>query len=71
MARMALLMHRHLVQPVDIEKTLKMILVHDLVEAEVGDVPFFDKSERKRLKAAREQQAIEKIRTALDPATGQ
>jgi putative hydrolase of HD superfamily len=71
MALMALLMHRHLAHPVDIEKTLKMILVHDLVEAEVGDVPFFDKSERKRLKAAREQQAIEKIRAALDPATGQ
>jgi len=71
MALMALLMHRHLAHPVDIEKTLKMILVHDLVEAEVGDVPFFDKSERKRLKAAREQQAIAKIRDALDPATGQ
>jgi len=71
MALMALLMHRHLAQAVDIEKTLKMILVHDLVEAEVGDVPFFDKGERKRLKAAREQQAIAKIRDALDPATGQ
>ncbi len=71
MALMALLMHRHLEQPVDIEKTLKMILVHDLVEAEVGDVPFFEKGERKRLKAAREQMAIEKIRGALDPATGQ
>jgi putative hydrolase of HD superfamily len=71
MALMALLMHRHLEHPVDIERTLKMILVHDLVEAEVGDVPFFDKGERKRLKAAREQQAIEKIRAALDPATGQ
>ena len=71
MALMALLMHRHLEHPVDIEKTLKMILVHDLVEAEVGDVPFFDTGERKRLKAAREQQAIEKIRVALEPATGQ
>jgi putative hydrolase of HD superfamily len=70
-ALMALLMHRHLEQSVDIEKTLKMILVHDLVEAEVGDVPFFDKGERKRLKAAREQAAIEKIRGALDPAVGQ
>jgi putative hydrolase of HD superfamily len=71
MALMALLMHRHLEQPVDIEKTLKMILVHDLVEAEVGDVPFFETGERKQLKAAREQMAIEKIRAALDAATGQ
>lgn len=70
MALMALLMHRHLEKPVDIEKTLKMILVHDLVETEVGDVPFFDTGERKRLKAAREQQAIEKIRGALAPETG-
>jgi len=71
MALMALLMHRHLEQPVDIEKTLKMILVHDLVEAEVGDVPFFETGERKQLKAAREQMAIEKIRGALDSASGQ
>lgn len=71
MALMALLMHRHLERPVDIEKTLKMILVHDLVEAEVGDVPFFETGERKQLKAAREQAAIEKIRDALDSATGQ
>jgi 5'-deoxynucleotidase YfbR-like HD superfamily hydrolase len=71
MALMALLMHRHLAEPVDIEKTLKMVLVHDLVEAVVGDVPFFDTGERKRLKARREQEAIGTIRAALDPATGQ
>jgi putative hydrolase of HD superfamily len=70
MALMALLMHRHLAQPVDIEKALKMVLVHDLVEAVVGDVPFFDTGERKRLKARREQEAIGTIREALDPATG-
>jgi putative hydrolase of HD superfamily len=71
MALMALLMHRHLAHPVDIEKSLKMVLVHDLVEAVVGDVPFFDTGERKRLKARREQEAIGTIRAALDPATGQ
>jgi putative hydrolase of HD superfamily len=71
MALMALLMHRHLAQPVDIEKTLKMVVVHDLVEAVVGDVPFFDAGERKRLKAAREEEAIATIRAALDAATGQ
>jgi putative hydrolases of HD superfamily len=71
MALMALLMHRHLAHPVDIERTLKMVLVHDLVEAVVGDVPYFDTGERKRLKAVREQEAIETIRAALHPATGQ
>jgi putative hydrolase of HD superfamily len=70
MALMAMLMHRHLDAPVDLPRTLKMILVHDLVEAEVGDVPFFDTSERKQLKAVREQAAIEKIRGMLEPETG-
>jgi HD domain len=36
MALMALVVHRKLREPVDIEKTLKMILTHDLVEAETG-----------------------------------
>jgi putative hydrolase of HD superfamily len=41
MALLAMLVHRHLAQPVDLERTLKLVLVHDLVEAEAGDVPFF------------------------------
>jgi putative hydrolase of HD superfamily len=71
MALMAMLMHRHLEGPVDLGKTLKMILTHDLVEAEVGDVPYFDRSERRAKKAARERAAIELIRTRLGGATGQ
>jgi putative hydrolase of HD superfamily len=71
MALMAMLMHRHLEGPVDLGKTLKMILTHDLVEAEVGDVPYFDRSERKTMKAARERAAIELIRTRLSGAIGQ
>lgn len=71
MALMAMLMHRHLERPVDLGKTLKMILTHDLVEAECGDVPCFDRSERKALKAERERAAIELIRERLGGATGQ
>ena len=71
MALMAMLMHRHLERPVDLGKTLKMILTHDLVEAEVGDVPYFDRSERRAKKAARERAAIELIRTRLSGAVGQ
>jgi putative hydrolase of HD superfamily len=71
MALMAMLMHRHLKVPVELGKTLKMILTHDLVEAEVGDVPFFDRSERKAKKAARERAAIELIRAKLGGAIGQ
>ena len=71
MALMAMLMHRRLAAPVDLGKTLKMILTHDLVEAEVGDVPFFDRSERRAMKAERERAAIELIRTRLGGAIGQ
>ena len=71
MALMAMLMHRDLEVPVDLGKTLKMILTHDLVEAEVGDVPFFDRSERRTMKAERERGAIELIRTRLGGAVGQ
>jgi putative hydrolase of HD superfamily len=71
MALMAMLMHRDLEVPVDLGKTLKMILTHDLVEAEVGDVPYFDRSERRAMKAERERGAIELIRTRLGGAVGQ
>ena len=70
MALMALVAHRQLEHPVAIDRTLKMILVHDLVEAEVGDVPFFETGRRKEEKAAREHAAIVKIRGMLATDTG-
>ena len=71
MALMAVLMHRHLEHPVDLERTLAMITVHDLVEAIAGDVPFFEAGERKAMKRARELAAIEEIRAGLPPGTGE
>lgn len=65
MALLACLLHSYLDQPVDLGKTLKMVLIHDLVEAEVGDVPFFDVGERKKNKKRLEDEAIEKIRGML------
>jgi putative hydrolase of HD superfamily len=47
-----------------------MIVIHDLVEALVGDVPYFETGERKRLKKQREAEAIEDIRARLGPPTG-
>lgn len=70
MALMAMLMHRHLEHPVDLSKTLQMIIVHDLVEAEAGDVPFFETGERKQTKAAREAAAMENIRRMIGGETG-
>lgn len=71
MALMALLVHRHLEKPVDLEHTLKIILVHDLVEAEAGDIPFFETGPRKDQKQQREQVAIQNIKNMIDPKTGQ
>lgn len=65
MALMAMVMHRHLEHPVDLSRTLQMIIVHDLVEAEVGDVPFFETGERKDKKAEREAAAMDRIRDLL------
>src|SRR5215469_6779638 len=57
MALMALLTYRHLEHPVAIERVLKTVLIHDLVEAEVGDVPFFETGSAKERKRELEQQA--------------
>jgi putative hydrolase of HD superfamily len=70
MALLALVTHRDLEHTVDIDRVLRMVLVHDLVEAEVGDIPFFEVSERKTTKVQREQDAIIRIRDMLDPVTG-
>jgi putative hydrolases of HD superfamily len=71
MALIALLGYRNLEQPVEIGRVLKMIIVHDLVEAIAGDVPYFEEGLRKKLKAEREQAAIEEIRTQVAGETGQ
>ncbi len=71
MALMAMLLHPHLEKSVNLEKTLKMILIHDLIEAEAGDIPFFEVSERKNKKEKLEQQAIENIKNMLNSDTGE
>ena len=71
MALMALLLHPHLEHPVNLCRTLRMVLVHDLVEAEAGDVVFFDTGEARQKKAERERKAIDKLRTMLPAPTGE
>ena len=70
MALMAILIQPHLEEPVDLGRTLEMIVVHDLVEAFVGDVPYFETGERKLLKRQKEAQAIEDIRERLGSPVG-
>lgn len=73
MSLMFLLVEPHLQITVDAKKTLEMIIIHDIIEALVGDVPAFEQfdAETKRLKIARENEAISQIRQTLDNETGE
>ena len=72
MALMAMLLAPELERPVDLERVLKMIVVHDLIEAITGDIPAFhvDTPEKKAEKSREERAAMEKIRKTLDSPTG-
>ncbi|MBT0587067.1 HD domain-containing protein [Alteromonas oceanisediminis] len=68
MSLMAILLHGKLSQDTDLFKTLKMIIVHDLVEIYAGDVSatdLVDNASLKRQKAQDEAAAIEKIASQL------
>lgn len=58
--------------PVDLLKCLKLAIAHDLCEAEAGDVPILDSqtTASKALKATKERQAMENIKTRLADAHG-
>ncbi|MBS0271489.1 MAG: HD domain-containing protein [Proteobacteria bacterium] len=62
----------YLSQPIDLEKCLKMAILHDLAEAEVGDIPVFEIKtlEEKERKQASERTAMVKICAALPDETG-
>lgn len=72
LALMALALAPQLEHPVQLEKSLKMALIHDIVEAEAGDIPSFEctSKEDKVLKQQREQQAITNIRDLLNDEIG-
>jgi len=70
---MFLLVEPHLGIKVDSLRTLEMIIIHDIIEALVGDVPAFDtlNPEIKQQKIKMETEAIEQIRKMLDNETGE
>ncbi|WPZ34759.1 HD domain-containing protein [Thalassobaculum sp. OXR-137] len=70
MALMAILVVPHLRNPVDLLRVLEMIVVHDLTEAAIGDIPAFEAGARQETKRAREAEAATRIRDSLDPDTG-
>ena len=64
----------YLPQKVNLEKLLKMVIIHDLVEAYARDIPAFytmDDEEKRALKLQNETKAIEKIRDLLGDENGQ
>lgn len=69
-ALIALLSHRHLKEPVRLDRVLAMAIVHDLAEIEVGDIPFFEESDRKGRKAECERAAINRISEMLPAPEG-
>ncbi|HEY6899665.1 MAG TPA: HD domain-containing protein [Puia sp.] len=74
MSLMAVLIEPLLKTKIDIARTLKMIIVHDLVEAEARDVSALDVLRNPALrveKEARERRAIENIRETLKETNGQ
>jgi len=70
---MAMLIEPYLDKQVDIGKLLKMIIIHDLVEAEARDIPAFDtmnNDQKKKEKEVSELKAIENIRNTLQGDLG-
>lgn len=74
MALMAILLKDQLQVEVSLEKVLKMIIIHDLVEIEAGDVSALDVLRNpgiKEEKVAKELKAIENIKQELSGKVGQ
>lgn len=65
---MVLLVYPYLDKKIDLLKTLKMALVHDLAEAEIGDIPHGQTALNPKLKQEKrlkEEKEIKKIRNML------
>ena len=73
-ALMAMALEPYLLKRVNMERLLKMIVIHDLVEAHARDIPLFytmDDEEAKARKYQNEVKAIEQIRDMLGGEHGQ
>ncbi|MBC6974088.1 HD domain-containing protein [Bacillus sp. Xin] len=73
MSLMAVLVQPYLDKEVNMENLLKMVIIHDLVEAEAGDIPAFDTMNSEQLqlqKQENEQKAILNIKHTLEGPLG-
>lgn len=69
LALMAILLKDYSNAPVDINKVVKMLLIHDLVEIYVGDLFYFD-TKRDDSQAEKEKAAAEKLYALLPEPIG-
>ena len=67
LAMYALVLSEHAAAPVDALRVVKMLLIHDIVEIDAGDVPFHDPAARAG-QAALEEQVAERIFSLLPAA---
>lgn len=66
MSLLAITLFNHVKITLDHLKCLKMIIIHDLTEAIIGDIPTFEKSIRQTSKRINEAKAIRRITDTLD-----
>lgn len=62
---MAMTLEPYFKQPVNMEKLLKMLIIHDLAEVAIGDIPAFEVSERKNTKHEAEAAAMQTLCSQL------
>lgn len=68
-ALMAILMEEYANDPVDIAKVVKMLLIHDVVEIDAGDVIVYD-TEAAKQQSEKEHQAARRLFGMLPPEQG-
>jgi putative hydrolase of HD superfamily len=65
----ALVLAEHADEPVDLPRVLKMLVLHDVVEVDAGDVHVYDDANKAK-KAADEQAAADRLYGMLPPEQG-
>lgn len=70
MAIMTILLAEYANEPIDVLKTVTMLLIHDLVEIDAGDTYAYDE-EAKKTQAEREQKAANRIFSMLPKDQGE
>ena len=70
LAMLALVLHEYANEPVDLQKVLATVLIHDVVEIDAGDTYAYDDAGN-ATKAAREQKAADRLFGMLPPDQGE